>query len=241
MKYIVTLCFLLCTKIGYTQVGREITYGFYVGGIYSSMSNLPDVIVRKGIYKNYNLNTEARFGFIGGVYLNWKHPLGKFGIQPEIFYSKQSTRLNYDDIKGLKYKMDFNYSYINTGLLFKYYPLSSFYITLGPCLGINITRDNITYSSNGSQLTQSTGVLFQPDPVVQKVLSESLKGSNYIVLGGGFEFNKKITIGARYNIGLADGLETQENGFLYSENNNIIKSISLHIGYIFEYDDSKNF
>jgi hypothetical protein len=243
MKYFIVALFLLFSKSMLAQPGREITYGFYIGGISSKMSDLPDVIIRKGIYKNYNLNDEGRYGFIGGGFLNWKYPFANISIQPEVYYSKQGTNLNYDDIKGLNYKMSFNYSYINTGVLLKYYPFGDFYIGAGPYLGLNIDRDNITYSSNGEALMASSGVFFEPDVVVQKILKESLKGNDYFyfMLGMGYEFKNKIMVGFRYNLGITDALETQENGQRYTENKNKIDSFSINIGYIFKFDDSKNF
>ena len=242
MRYFLIVLFLFFCKTLHAQPGREIIYGVYVGGISSKMSNLPDVIVTKG-QANYNLVPESRFGFIGGIYLNWKYPYANISVQPEVFYSKQGTNLNYDDIKGLNYKMSFNYSYINTGLLLKYYPFNNFYIGAGPYLGLNIDRENIVYSSNGQTIGEKSGVYFEPDAVVQKVLKEDLKGNDYFyfMFGMGYEFENKISLGLRYNLGITDGLETQENGQRYIENLNKINSFSFSIGYTFKFDESKNF
>lgn len=243
MKKIILLFLLASTKFVLAQGNREITYGLFGGGIYSSMSNLPDVIVPKGIYEGYTLKEEGKFGGTGGIFINWKYPYAKVSIQSEISYSGQSTDLNYEDIKGLKYKMTFGYSYINIGAQFKYYPIEKLYIGFGPYISFNIASDNIKYTSNSQEIFANSGVYFEPDANVQKVLKESLTGKNYFsgMLSAGYEFNSNLSIGARYTLGFTDALTTEENGHRYSENKNKINSISLIIGYSFDFDDLANF
>ncbi|MNR07244.1 hypothetical protein D3C85_1233600 [compost metagenome] len=151
--------------------------------------------------------------------------------------------MNYEDNEGLKYKMTFGYSYINVGAQFKYYPAEGFYIGAGPYVGFNIASDNIKYTSNAQEVFGNSGAYFEPDANVQKVLKESLTGKNYFygMLAAGYEFNSNLSIGARYTLGLTDALATEENGHRYSENKNKINSISLIIGYSFDFDDLANF
>ncbi|MNE84273.1 hypothetical protein D3C80_1811630 [compost metagenome] len=74
-------------------------------------------------------------------------------------------------------------------------------------------------------------------------MKESLTGKNYFygMLSAGYEFSNNLTVGARYALGLTDALRTEENGHRYSENKNKINSISLIIGYSFDFDDLGNF
>jgi hypothetical protein len=243
MKKIILLLLIVSTKSLFAQGNREITYGLFGGGIYSKMSNLPDVIVPKGIYEGYTLNEESKFGGTLGLVINWKYPYAKVGIQTEISYSGQGTDLNYEDIKGLKYKMSFGYSYINFGAQFKYYPVEGFYIGAGPYIGFNIASDNIKYSSNTQEIFAQSGTYFQSDANVQKVLKESLTGKNFFygMLSAGYEFRSNLSIGARYTLGFTDALTTEENGNRFIENKNKINSISIIIGYSFDFDDLANF
>ena len=222
---------------------RVITYGLYVGGMYSKMDNVPDVIVPVGDYTGYSFDTKGKFGGFGGIYLNWKYQQYKISIQPEVFFSQQKTDLIYSDIKDLNYKINLNYTYLNTGVMFKYYPIDNLYFGAGPYFGFNLNKDNISYTSNGEELSKIYGSYFQPDAVVQKVLKESLKGEDhfYIQFGMGYEFQNHITIGARYSLGISDALETQENGFKYIENVNKINAFSMYVGYIFDFDSITNF
>jgi hypothetical protein len=243
MKKIILLLVLVSTKSLFAQGDREITYGLFGGGIYSSMSNLPDVIVPKGVYEGYTLEEEGKFGATAGIMINWKYPYAKVAVQTEISYSGQATDLNYQDEKGLNYKMTFGYSYINVGAQFKYYPIEGLYVGIGPYVGFNINSDNIKYTSNGQEVAASTGNYFEPDTTVEKTLKESLTGKNYFhgMFSAGYEFSSNLSIGARYTLGLTDALTTEENGHKYSENKNKINSISLIIGYSFNFDDLANF
>jgi hypothetical protein len=243
MKNFISAIFILFTTLVLAQNDRQITYGIFAGGIYSKMDNLPDVIVPKGIYSGYSFDEKSKFGGMGGVFINWKYPNAKLSIQPEISFSFQSTDLKYNDVKGLNYKINFGYQNINTGVLLKFYPIERLYIGAGPFLGLNITKDAITYTSNGATIGATSGVFFQPDAVVQKSLRESLKGNDhfYFMFATGYEFLNKMTVGARYSLGMTDALSTEENGFRYSENKNRISGFSLYFGYLFDFDDSTNF
>ncbi|RZJ91990.1 MAG: PorT family protein [Chryseobacterium sp.] len=243
MKKIVLLLLLVSTKSVFAQGDREITYGLFAGGIYSKMSGLPDMIVQDGLYKNFTLKEEGKFGGTGGFFINWKYPYSNISIQTEVSYSGQSTDLNYQDKEGLAYKMTFAYSYINVGAQFKYYPVERFYIGAGPYVAFNIASDNLKYSSNAQQLFGDSGAYFEPDANVEKVLQESFTGKNYFygMLAAGYEFNSGLSVSARYALGLTDAVLTEENGHRYSEYKNKINSISLIIGYSFDFDDLGNF
>lgn len=243
MKKIIIILFLIGAKSLSAQGDRRITYGLFVGGMYSKMSNLPDVIVPKGIYEGYTLEEKGKFGPTAGFLINWKYPYAKVSIQTEVSYSQQATDLNYEDVKGLEYKINFGYSYLNTATQFKYYPYQGLYVGVGPGVSFNINANNIKYTSNSQELFANSGVYFEPDANVQKVLREALTGKNYFygIFSAGYEFESNWTVGARYTLGLTDALATEENGHRYSENKNKINSISLIIGYSFDFDDLANF
>ncbi|WP_348797330.1 outer membrane beta-barrel protein [Flavobacterium adhaerens] len=243
MKKYFTLFISLTASVVFAQNDREITYGLFAGGIYSSMSNLPDVIVPKGIYQGYSLEEKAKFGGTAGIFINWKYPYNNVSLLTEVSYSGQGTDLNYEDIEGLKYKMEFNYQYINLGAQFKYYPIEGLYVGIGPYVAFNFAGDNIKYRSNAQEVFADSGTYFESDANVEKVLKESLTGRNFFYgqFSVGYEFRNKLSVGARYTLGLTDALTTEENGHRYSENQNKVNSISLVIGYSFYFDDLGNF
>lgn len=243
MKKLILLLLLVSTKTLFAQGDREITYGLFAGGIYSSMSGLPDMIVEKGLYDGFDFKEKGKFGPMGGFFINWKYPYANVGIQTEISYSMQGTDLEYQDRKGLNYTMSFDYSYINVGAQFKYYPVEGFYIGAGPYVAFNVKSDNVKYTSNAQQVFADSGVYFEPDANVEKVLKESFTGKNYFygTFSLGYEFNSNFSVGARYMLGLTDALMTEENGHKYTEKKNKNNAFSIILGYSFDFDDLGNF
>ncbi|HFG0578852.1 TPA: PorT family protein, partial [Flavobacterium psychrophilum] len=122
MKKIIFLVFILFQTLIYAQFRKQITYGFYAGANYSQMSNLKNVFIPQNFYQGFNTNEEGKIGAVAGFFLNWKYEEQRVSIQPEIFYSRQTTDFNYNDIKGLNYTVNFSYDYLNAGFLIKYYP-----------------------------------------------------------------------------------------------------------------------
>lgn len=225
------------------QGTREVSYGVFLGANYSKISALPDVIIPKGVYTDYSLKTEGKFGPSGGLFINWKYPYAKLSIQSEISYASQKTNLNYQDAKDLRYDIAFNYNYLNLGAQVKYYPFENFYVGIGPSIGFNISQNAIEYSSNGQELAASTGAFFEPDATVENVLKEALLGKNHFFANFsiGYEFPSNISVGARYSLGISDVVETQENGFRYIENKNKLNSYALYVSYSFDFEGLKNF
>ncbi len=222
---------------------KQISYGFFGGAAYSKMTNIEEVFIPPNIYKGFETNEEDRFGAMAGFFFNWKYEDQKVSLQPEIFYSQQATRFNYNDVKGLNYKIDFKFNYVNVGVLFKFYPVEGLYVGAGPYVALNVTCDAITYSSNGAEVAAQTGLYFEPDIVQQKFLKQALEGKNYFqtLFGAGYEFNNGISIAFKYHLGLSDALETKENGFRFIENKNKTNAFSLSLGYSFDFEALNNF
>ncbi|MDR2223115.1 MAG: PorT family protein [Flavobacteriaceae bacterium] len=237
MKKVIVTIGLLIGVVSYSQNKRETTYGIFAGANFSEMSNLPDVLVPQGMYQGYSLSSKGKFGGVGGFYINFKYPYANASIQPEIFYNRQGTELNYNDIKGLDYKVTFAYDYINIGVLFKYYPVEKLYVGVGPYVAFNINNKNITYSSNAASSLADSGVYVISDGAVQGILRESLTGKNYFYATAalGYEINERFSVNFRYSYGLTDALATENNGHRYSENTNKVSSFMLGVGYSFDF------
>lgn len=225
------------------QMSREISYGVFAGGIYSKMGEISTMIIPSGIYENYSTTEKGKTSAMGGVFINWKYPDMKLAIQPELYYSSQNTDFNYNDINGFNYTIGLKSNNLNAGFLLKYYPFEGFYIGAGSYFTFNLNKDQLTYTSNGAEIMSQTGVYFEPDALVQKVLKESLEGKDYFhaAFSLGYEFDNGLNLGARYHLGLGDAMETLENGHRFKNTNNKVGAISLQIGYRFTFDGSNNF
>ncbi|TMM30390.1 PorT family protein [Polaribacter aestuariivivens] len=146
-----------------------------------------------GIKGGYNLssvsfdgNSETaklhgfHIGFYGESYIG-KH----FSVQPEILYSQQGYKI-IDNSGTYTQKLD----YINVPLMFKMYPVKSFFLEAGPQIGFSISH---------KETFDSGFVLYDT--------SEEFEPKNFdwgINLGAGFKSDAGISLGARYHIGQND-------------------------------------
>lgn len=243
-KHLSILLILLSISFSSAQnLAREISYGGFVGATHSQMMNIVPAIIPEGIYQGFDAKEKGSVGVSGGLFLNWKYPEMKISVQPELYYSKQKTEMRYNDIKGLNYNIGFSYSYLNAGFLLKYYFTDGLYLGAGPFFTLNLDKDMLTYTSNGSELMNQTGVYFEPDAVVQKTLKQSFEGKDYFhaAFAIGYEFENRFGVGLRYQMGLSDALDTLDNGHRYRNTNNKVNAFSLQISYRFQFDSYNNF
>jgi len=114
-------------------------------------------------------------------------------IQPEVLYSGE----------GVKYTSAFGdrtlaLSYVQVPVMFQYYPVSEFYVEVGPELGILASayvKDNNNNKSN--------------------VTGDFNKANISLGVGAGFRATKELGVYLRYNAGLTD-LQANNNTTNYS-------------------------
>jgi opacity protein-like surface antigen len=233
---IIVVAILLMTSSALrAQYKKNLMFGFKTGAAYSGISNTGAMIVSETYYSGYSLTEEDRFGALAGFFVNYKFEGSSMAIQPELSYVQMGGLLNYSDVNGLDYAIDFKYNYIRLNFLAKVYIVDGFHAFAGPGLALNVTPANIFYTSNHEDL-------YGPDIQTQQQLRNVLKGKSDFGLcaGLGYEFKRGLTIEAAYTFGLSDVIETQVNSYKFVENDNRSHSVQLTIGYAFA-SDSRNF
>jgi hypothetical protein len=217
------------------QYTKNLMFGFKAGAAYSGISNLSSMIVSESYYTGYTLTEKDRFGPVVGFFVNYKFEETSMAIQPELTYAMMGGLLNYSDVNGLNYQIDFRYEYVKLAFLAKAYITKGFHALGGPCLAYNISPTNLLYTSNGE-------ALYGPDLEAQQQMRNVLKGKSdfSLVAGLGYEFKNGINIEASYLFGLKDVIETQVNSFKFIENSNKSHSIQLTVGFAIS-SDGKNF
>lgn len=87
--------------------------------------------------------------------------------------------------------VDTNFSYLNMPVVGKLYLAGGFNLQLGPQFGFLTGATGSISSSNG--------------PVTTRDIRNNLKGSDIsIAMGAGFDLPMKLSIDARYNLGVSD-------------------------------------
>lgn len=140
-------------------------------------------------------NYKNRAGFHGGAFILVK--AAKFGIQPEIIFSQQGSKVEIDSKN-----FESNFSYVNIPVILKLYTVAGINIQAGPQFGF------ITNAETPIQDQLNPGSYRVED------VKDKMKSSDFTVaLGLGWDLPFGLTIDARYNMGLSkiyDDAPTQQ-------------------------------
>jgi opacity protein-like surface antigen len=113
---------------------------------------------------------------------------GMISLQPEVLYSLEGAQ--FDAPSDPKFLLNF----INIPVMFKYSDPSGFYGELGPQIGI------------------ITSAKLKADGIPDQDLKENLKSTNFSLgLGAGWNFGPKVGVGVRYNLGLSNISEDDDD------------------------------
>jgi opacity protein-like surface antigen len=129
-------------------------------------------------------NYKNRAGFHGGAFVLIK--AAKFGIQPEIVFSQQGSKV---EINSQNFES--NFSYVNIPIILKLYTVAGINIQAGPQFG---------FVTNGeAPIQQQLG-----GPTTVANVKDRMKSSDLTLgLGLGWDLPFGLTLDARYNLGLS--------------------------------------
>jgi hypothetical protein len=130
-------------------------------------------------------NYKNRTGFHGGAFALIK--LSKIGIQPEILFSQQGTKVSFDQTD-----IEANYNYFNIPVIVKLYTIAGINLQVGPQFGfVAGGEQKVTDRASGISTTDKA--------------KDVLKGSDIsAALGVGWDLPFGLSIDGRYNLGLSD-------------------------------------
>lgn len=129
-------------------------------------------------------NYKSRTGFHVGAFTLIK--LTKIGIQPEILFSQQGSKLK---VGGKDLENDF--TYFNVPIIIKLYTIAGINLQAGPQFGF-VTKAEQEYLDDSNKVRTAD-------------IKNKLKGSDMsLALGVGWDLPFGLTIDGRYNWGLSD-------------------------------------
>jgi hypothetical protein len=142
-------------------------------------------------------------------------------VQPEVSYSTQGTKIdNFSaNVGGTDYTGDinFNLSYINIPVMFKYYVAENFNLGAGPQVGFLTSAESVT-KLNGYSQTDTQDV------------KESFETVDFgLNVGAGYDFDAHFSADVRYNAGLSNIAKTEQGDDTKMHNS----VLSLSLGYKF--------
>jgi Outer membrane protein beta-barrel domain len=148
---------------------------------------------------------DGKTGFHGGAFALFK--LTAFAIQPELIFSQQGSTVKFQsqDVKA-------NFSYLNVPVIAKFYLPLGLNLQLGPQFGFLTTAESDYNPISGTQTSTD--------------LQDYYKNSDISLgMGIGWDLPMKITIDARYNLGLT---EIDDNASLSQTKNQVFQ---ISVGY----------
>lgn len=173
-KIFVLICLLAVAGVTYeAQAQAQFALGLK-GGV-----NIAKFDISQG-----TSNIDNRTGYHGGAFALIK--FAKFGIQPELIFSKQGS-----DFKVSNDSFEANFDYINIPIILKLYLVAGLNIQAGPQFGFLTTSE---IKSTISGITTKKDVKDQLNK----------KSDTSIAVGAGWDLPFGLTLDARYNIGLSD-------------------------------------
>ena len=226
----------------------ELVLGIHFAGNQSKINDLDFTIIPEPFFVNYSMKTVPHKGFSAGAMMNYKPSFVSF--QGEMEYAQLGSRLafkNYE--RDFNYNMDFNYTYLNTNMMLKFYPfdagresIQGFFIGSGVQIGANLSPENIVYQSYGSGVLPSFGSDLEQTQQLRNVLKAKTNFSGIFTLGYEFKLKNKYDDGfkfpfivdLRYYSGLSDVVETLPNSFNFVENKNKLNAFQLRLCYYFD-------
>ncbi len=144
-----------------------------------------------------------------------------FSVQPELLYSMQGTKIDdsYTELGvSVKEETDIKIDYINIPIMAKYYVSEGLSLEAGPQFGFLISAEADSDVTVGGQ-TQSATI----------DLKDNLKSLDFgFNVGIGYKLDTGINFGARYNLGLSNVNDNDQEGL---KNQNGV--VQLSVGYTF--------
>lgn len=144
---------------------------------------------------------DSRTGYHLGAFTLIK--LSKIGIQPEIIFSQQGSKVQ--PINGDSFKS--NFSYVNIPVMLKLYTVAGINLQVGPQFGF-LTNDPVAKDPQGN------------------TIEDAYKKSDVSIgLGAGWDLPFGLSIDARYNLGLS---KIEDNATLDATKNQVLQ---ISLGY----------
>lgn len=257
------LAYLIGLLLPNIVLAQGLTPGLRLGASYGRMDGTAQTIIRDEWYPEGSYATSERFrwrALIGGYLdiqptnvkwlrieasVDYEHAWGPSKNDPMEFDRARNHDFEYVDwfngntansADSLQYRLWFNYSYVNIGLVTNLYFIGSDEFRLGPSfgfnVGFNVTPKDVTYRSNHPDLG--------PDLQIQENISNVLKGKTATWLIGGMGAQMgNLDLFARYRFGLNDLVITGANSYNFIDNKNSAQvSWFFGAGYRFKKPDS---
>lgn len=240
MKYfsIPLLYLLICNTTLQAQYDENLMFGIKAGVSRSTIANLPLILVSEDFYSGYTFDTQGLFRPVGTLFIHYRIFESPIGLEGQLSYFQHSANLHYSDVMNFAYTCKFHFHYVGVGAYVRTYIRSGLNIALGVRMGINLTPENINYTSNSHLIEWPGGIMPDGDIETRDELRSVIKGLNVseLSLMVGYEFANGLSVDLGYFHGFNDMIETNANRHLFGNPVNNTSSIQIVAGYAISVD-----
>ena len=206
---------------------QEAKWGIKAGGNLSIMSE-NQYLDRFRELLSFHAGVFANVSCKDFINFSWSNIIN---FQPELLFSVQGGKHESIINNTIWQNLVFKFSYVQIPLLFEIKPIDNLGILVGPQLGLNVSRKvTVTSSSNANKESVTiSGSDFDKEFYKLKKLDIAM------VLGLQYTI-KRVTIGARYNLGLTYGYDyTTYYGSSYAYNEQGWRTNVIQAGFGFSF------
>lgn len=195
-----------------TMSAQQVNFGAKAGVNFASIGG--DEIEEIEEIGGMDGKTGFHLGFIA------EFPLGEsFAFQPEVLYSSQGAKTE-GNFEGVDFTYKLNLDYINVPLLVKYYFTPNLNLHAGPQLGFLVKAEE-EYEASFDGESESETVDIKDDT----------KGLDFALAAGlGYKLDMGLFFDARYNLGLSNIWDLEDEDGDFSQKNNVFQ---LSVGFMF--------
>lgn len=229
------LIFLLCgmSVPSWAQYSSNLMFGIKAGATSSSITKLAPILVSEDYYTNYSFQENSFIKPAALLFMNYRIDPSPIALEGQLGYYQQATDLVYNDIKDFTYTTKFQYHFLGVGAYIKTNIIKGFNVGVGLRMGINLSPENLAYTSNASEISWGEKAPPPPDDETQLEMRSVIKGLNSTDFGitGSYEFKMGLSIDISYYHGLNDMVETLVNRHNFINPQNLASSFQLTVGY----------
>jgi hypothetical protein len=224
------------------QYNNNLVFGIKAGASRSLISELSPIFVSEDYYSGYTFEEKETISPTALLFVNYRIDPSPIALEGQLSYYQQATDLIYNDIKDFTYTTRFQYHFLGLGGYIKTAIVKGFNVGVGLRLGINLSPENLTYTSNASEISWGDDAEIPSDSETQSELRNVIKGLNSTDFGimGSYEFGNGLSIDISYYQGLNDMVETLVNRHDFINPENKVSTFQLTVGYAITMDKNKN-
>ncbi len=209
------------------QYHDELMFGLRVGGNYSQITNLTNVLINDENKPMYEFSEKTTYSPAVSLFSHYRFQETQIALEGALNYNQIAVDVDKNSlVSESKETFNFHYQYLGFGLYTKVYLYRGLMVGVGTNMGFCLN------SSSGIAYQSSTGSLAQ-DMQSEEHIRQALKGRANVSGGAvlGYEFRFGLSVQASYLYGFTDLMETGVNPYKFSEARNNARTLQVAVSW----------